>query len=108
LLSAFTIKVRTSAITQSEMAVMQARFKSDQSGRLFRVLPLRDRHYRLAEVLIGRYGLSDGLRTLDALQLATATELRRRGRMTHFVSADIDLLRVATAEGFAVINPEQP
>lgn len=108
LLSAFTIKVRTSAITASELTVMQARFKTDQSGRVFRVLPLRDRHYRLAEELITRYGLSDGLRTLDALQLATAVELRRHARISHFVSADIDLLRVASAEGFAVINPEQP
>jgi uncharacterized protein len=108
LLSAFTIKVRTSAITTSEMTVMQTRFKTDQSGRVFRVLPLRDRHYRHAEELISRYGLSDGLRTLDALQLATAVELRHHAKISHFVSADIDLLRVASAEGFAVINPEQP
>jgi predicted nucleic acid-binding protein len=108
LLSAFTIKARTNAISASEVFVMRARFRTDQSGRVFRVVPLRGRHYRLAEDLVGRYGLFEGLRTLDAIQLAVAIELRRQGRITHFVSSDTDLTRVAESEGFAVLNPEQP
>jgi predicted nucleic acid-binding protein len=55
-----------------------------------------------------RYGDRQGLRTLDALQLAVALEVQDRVGLEAFVAADKVLCEVATLEGFAVLNPEQP
>jgi hypothetical protein len=65
------------------------------------------KHYH-AERLIRKHGSSHSLRTLDALQLAVALELRGRGLLGEFVCADRGLITVAAAEGLSVINPEQP
>jgi hypothetical protein len=46
------------------------------------------------------------LRTLDALQLSVALDLRTQGMLDHLVCADKGFIDVATAEGLAVINPE--
>jgi hypothetical protein len=48
------------------------------------------------------------IRTLDALQLATALDLRERAVLDHFMCADVNLCQIATAEGLSVINPESP
>ena len=48
------------------------------------------------------------LRTLDALQLAVAIDLQRKGAIDRVVSADKDLLAVAVAEGLGVLDPENP
>jgi hypothetical protein len=39
------------------------------------------RHFKDAERLIRQYGLAQRIRTLDALQLAVALDLRNRGLM---------------------------
>lgn len=47
-----------------------------------------------------------GLRTLDSIQLACALQARIvLGSLITFISADINLLAAARAEGFAVDNP---
>lgn len=50
------------------------------------------------------------LRTLDSLQLATATLARQhlRGKAVEFVASDHALLHAAIAEGFKIFNPEMP
>ena len=48
------------------------------------------------------------LRTLDALHLAVALGLRRRGILDHFVCADASLCSIALAEGLSTLNPAQP
>ena len=48
------------------------------------------------------------LRTLDAIQLACAVDAVKSLREPiTFISADNNLLKVATAEGFTVDNPNQ-
>jgi len=58
--------------------------------------------------LLFKYGAFEALRTLDALQLSVALGLKRAGLVTVFVAADQKLCRVATLEGLAVTNPEEP
>jgi len=65
-------------------------------------------HFQGAERLLLHYGPSQSIRTLDALQLAVASDLRGQGLIDHFVCADRRLLAVATAEGLPVIDPENP
>ena len=108
LLSAFSIKARMGAVTAASIQAMWARFSSDQAGHVIRILRMRGKHYRNSEALLLRHGVQLGLRTLDALQLAVAVELRRQGRLTHVVASDANFCLVAKAEGFVVINPEQP
>ena len=95
-------------MTAAQIQAMWARFKNDQAGHVIRILRMREKHYRNSEGLLLRYGLQLGLRTLDALQLAIAVELRRQRRITHVVASDANFSAVALAEGFVVINPEQP
>ena len=52
--------------------------------------------------------LTEALRSLDALQLSIAIELRRAGLVAVFVAADQKLCRLAALEGFDVTNPEYP
>ena len=46
------------------------------------------------------------MRTLDALQLSMALDLRRRELLDTFVVADRLLAEVATLEGLQSLNPE--
>ena len=46
------------------------------------------------------------LRTLDALQLAAAIDLKRLDQVEVFVAADQRLLEIAAREGLKVLNPE--
>ena len=48
------------------------------------------------------------VRTLDALHLAVALGLRRRGILDHFVCADESLCSIAIEEGLSTLNPAQP
>src|SRR5437667_272361 len=63
-------------------------------------------HYQEAERLLRQHGPARRLRTLDALQLAVAIELRRKNAIERLVSADRELLAVAAAEGLTVLDPE--
>jgi predicted nucleic acid-binding protein len=47
------------------------------------------------------------LRTLDALHLAVALDLRRRGILDHFVCGDESLCSIAIEEGLSTLNPAQ-
>ncbi len=98
-------KVRTGEITAEAMELARLRFRADVRKRLFRVVALRSRHYEYAEKLLTLHGPS-GLRTLDALQLATALDLQRNHLVESIVAADRVLGRVAPLEGLKVLNPE--
>ena len=62
----------------------------------------------LLVAVMQQHGLTHGLHTLDALQLAVALDLRARGMLDQFVTADRVLLVVAALEGLAVFDPEHP
>jgi hypothetical protein len=64
-------------------------------------------HYREAERLIVAYRRRR-FRTLDALQLAVALDLRRRDMIEYFVCADTRLCETAQEEGLLILNPVQP
>ena len=100
-------KVRTGEITAEAMDMARRRFRADARKRRFRVMALRATHYESAEALLTKYGTS-GLRTLDALQMALALDLKRNHLVDSLVAADRILVRVAPLEGLRVLNPETP
>jgi predicted nucleic acid-binding protein len=106
--SVFAGKVRTGVIAAADFQLLRVQLQNDIGRRLVRVLRMTDAHYQEAEGLLGRYGLLRRLRTLDALQLAVALDLHRRGMCDHFVCADQRLGEVAQQEGLSLLNPEQP
>lgn len=55
-----------------------------------------------AQALLDRWAVSDGLRPLDALQLASALEERDRSGLDFLVTTDLVLARIAYAVGLAV------
>ncbi|QEH39069.1 PIN domain protein [Aquisphaera giovannonii] len=83
--SVFAIKVRTGAFEAAGFARLRGLFATDVARRRYRVVRLLHVHYDLAQDLIRGYGLSRQIRTLDALQLATALHLHRAAPLDHFV-----------------------
>ena len=104
--SAFAGKVRSGQITTTDMGLLRTRFRSDLRRKVFRTVAMKAGHFREAEQLIGVYGVHFRLRTLDAVQLAVAMELRTLGLAETFVCADKALCQVAEKVGFSVLNPE--
>jgi predicted nucleic acid-binding protein len=69
----------------------------------FNVEPLRRTVLEEAESLIKKYGAQQGLRTLDALHIATFILVAEKG--WRFVAADQTLCEVAQSLGYNTINP---
>jgi len=108
IVSAFAGKVRAGEIAATDFTILLRRFAADARKKSFTTIRFLVRHFKEAERLIRQHGLTIRLRTLDALQLAVALDLKARGLLTHFVCSDRVLLSVASAEGFSVIDPENP
>lgn len=107
--SVLAIKMRTGEIDEPAMEIARRRFGADLAQqRLLVAPPIVERHFHSARGLLVRYGVSDGLRTLDALQLAIALDLRQRGQIGILVAADQRLCTVASMAGCVSLNPEQP
>ena len=104
--SAFAGKVRAGGISAGDAAGLRRRFLEDNANGLLRVVALTSDHYEEAAELIDRYGASDGLRTLDSLQLAVALSLHRGGAIEKLVAADRVLCKVAAIKGMPVTDPE--
>jgi uncharacterized protein len=102
--SAFSLRIRTGAISTEQRHRAAWKFYVYLANRL-KVVAMDDIHFSVARKLILSYGAERGLRTLDALQLAVASELRRTGLIDFLVSADSALANVAYAEGIPTINP---
>jgi len=98
--STFHRKRREVLISKKGTSVILRRFFSDITTR-FTVTPLDQEHILLSLKLIER----QGLRTLDALHLASA-QLFRPLKIT-FVCADSELLNAAREEGLIILNPEE-
>lgn len=103
--SAFAMKVRAGVLDRQAALALRARLMLDIAAGVLRPHALTNDHFEAAELLITRYSFSTRLRTLDALQLAVALDLKDQGLVDHFVAADVALLEVATLEGMNVINP---
>jgi len=106
--SVFAGKVRTGQLAAAAFDVLRKRFLNDVGHRRPKLVRLLVRHFKDAERLIRQYGLAQRIRTLDALQLAVALDLRNRGLIDNLLSSDKHLLTAARAEGILVIDPENP
>jgi uncharacterized protein len=107
-ISVFAGKVRTGDLTTPAFAVLRKRFLSDVGSGRPKLVRLLVKHFKEADRLIGQHGLTRRIRTLDALQLAVALDLQRRGTIDQLVSSDRQMLSVAVAEGIPVFDPENP
>jgi predicted nucleic acid-binding protein len=106
--SVLALKVRTGEIDQQAVLVVRRRLDADLGRSRLLVAAVNDDHFRSARQLLIKHGATEALRSLDALQLSIAIELRRAGLVAVFVAADQKLCRVAALEGFDVTNPEYP
>lgn len=75
----------------------------DQQLTNFNIEPLNQLVLDEASLLLKRYGKEYGLRTLDALQLATYSLISEQGWC--FVTSDTVLAGVAQSAGFLSLNP---
>ena len=106
--SVFAIKVRTGEIDPRDVEIARRCLRADLTqSRLLVGPPIRTHHYQAARTLLAKYGVAEGLRTLDALQLAIALDLQKFGLITVMVAADQKLCRVAALSGCSAVNPDQ-
>jgi hypothetical protein len=106
--SVFAVKVRTQFISRDDAGLFLRQFREDIVSRKLEVFAVREEEFALAQRLVEQYAFDLRLRTLDAVQLAVALELRAQGLIEKFVAADKVVCEVAALEGFSVLNPEQP
>lgn len=106
--SVLASKQRMGEIDHQSAMIARRRLEADLGRRRLLVATVNDEHFRTARELPVKHGAAETLRTLDALHLLVALELKRAGLLMVFVAADQRLCRVAMLEGFAVTDPEQP
>ena len=107
--SVFAIKVRTGTLDENGRSLALRRLRSDIArDRLSVGPPIEPKHYRSAARLLRLYGVSPGLRTLDALQLAVALDMLEASWISAMLSADKRLCEVAEARGCPAIDPAKP
>lgn len=104
--SVFARHTRTGVISADEFRLLRGHFYADLRTRKFQIIPTQGAHLQRAARLLSTHALTQNLRTLDALQLAIALDLRQRIPFDHFVCADASFCRVARLEGLSVLNPE--
>ena len=81
--SVLAIKRRTGEIGEPAMEIARRRFRADLAQRRLAVAPpMLERHFHAARKLLIQYGVPEGLRTLDALQLAIALDLHQLGHVS--------------------------
>jgi hypothetical protein len=101
-------KVRNGTISAADFGLLRQRFFAELRRRRPTVVRMLVRHFQEADRLLQQYGTSQSLHALDALQLAVALDLRRRGMLDEVVAADRVVVTIALAEGLKVLNPETP
>jgi predicted nucleic acid-binding protein len=107
--SVLAIKLRTGEIGEPQAEIARRSLRADLSQRRLWVgPPFQPHHFQAARHLLVRYGASEGLRTLDALQLAMALDLKSAGQIAVLAAADQRLCCVAALAGCPSENPEQP
>lgn len=107
--SVLAIKVRTGEIDAQQVEIARRCLRADLSqGRFLIGPPIKPSHLHTARILLAKYGADEGLRTLDALQLAIALHLKQAGQITVLITADQRLCRAAALAGCPAVNPEKP
>jgi predicted nucleic acid-binding protein len=106
LISSLARRVRMQEITRQDFQAAKAAIAKDtQDNGMLRIEAVGEADKADAAGLLERYGLTQELRTLDALHLAV---MRRLGpaALDAVYCADRRLIAILEAEGFTVINPE--
>ena len=70
--SVLALKVRTGEIEQQAVLVVRRRLDADLGRSRLLVAAVNDDHFRSARQLLIKYGATEALRSLDALQLSIA------------------------------------
>jgi predicted nucleic acid-binding protein len=99
--SALAKQLRTRAIRRKTFTAALTAFESDVSK--FEVVEIDKRIKTSASALIKQLGTTEGLRTLDALQLAAALNAARVAPLDLFIVADKALAAIATKQGLKVL-----
>ena len=107
LISVAGIKQRSGSLNREGAAAFLRRVTVSSTLGDFDVQQLTDEEYSIAARLLLSYSAHHGLRTLDALHLASALRHRAISRLDFFVTSDRTLAMVAALEGFTVIIPEE-
>jgi predicted nucleic acid-binding protein len=106
--SAFALKVRAGEISTDDFNLLRKRLKTDIAQRRLLVTRVLRRHFDRAERLLVRYGPKQRLRSLDALHLGIAIDLRDLGHIDTLITADKLLEDVGRQEGLTILNPLAP
>jgi hypothetical protein len=107
--SVFAIKVRTGVLDENGRSLALRRLRADIArDRLIVGSPIELKHYRSAAKMLRLHGVSHGLRTLGALQLAIALDMLESSSISVMISADKRLCEVAEVCGCPAIDPAQP
>ena len=104
--SVFARRVRMGDLTLADATSLRNHFVNDVATGAFQVVVVTEQPFSEAERLLIQYATAKTLRTLDALQLAVALDVNRRGSLNSVLAADNTLIGVAAAEGLPVANPE--
>lgn len=102
--SAFARKVREGHLTDAAFQEVLACFREDLDHR-YQVVPVGAATFETAIGLLIEHGTTAPLRTLDALQIASAKAVET-SELT-FVTADTKVVTVASQVFGRVLNPEQ-
>jgi hypothetical protein len=105
LYSAFTKKVRTGEIDEVAFHDPIRGLAKDIQETRVQVVTLGEVDKRVAIALLETHGITESLRTLDALQLAVLKGLSG-ARVTEVYCADQQFVALLEQEGFSVVNPE--
>jgi uncharacterized protein len=101
MISALARKVRTQDVTTEMFEQVVTAFEKDVPA--FERLPLNRAVQNRAIALLKKYGLEQGLRTLDALQLASALIGNEKAPLDMFIAADKTLANVAKKEALSAL-----
>jgi predicted nucleic acid-binding protein len=103
--SSFARLVREGVLTSSDFGKLISRLESDVATGVLTVAAVSSRRLEAASSILGTLGLTNAVRTLDAIHLATAQALHARSRIAGFVAADKKLLAIAAiAGGLAILD----
>jgi uncharacterized protein len=99
--SALFRRLRCGELEKSDLSEALSLFNEDV--KRFFIEPLHDAVIKEAKQLLMKYGENSGLRTLDALHLASFVLLNLKDGI--FVAADLILIEVADRMGLKTLNP---
>ena len=85
------------------------RFRADIARNRLIVGPaIEEKHFQVASRLLRVHAIVNALRTLDAIQLAVALDLRQTGWISVLIASDRRLCAVAEISGCPAIDPVNP